>query len=396
MTEPQTLQQWRTTWTEDDINWRTGWMADVDERRQERELEQKARRRRDRKSFGQETWGASARVANATTNAEKLKKFDLPTFFTESDLAGWLDISLTRLRWFTFERPVDLTWHYIRYQVPKRRGGHRVILAPKSDLKAFQRKILHDLLEKVPAHPAAHGFVGGHSIITNAQPHVGKAFVLNLDLKDFFPTIKYRRVRGLFAGLGYSFSLASTLALLCTEHDRLPFQRGGKTYYASISDRQLVQGAPTSPMIANLVARRLDARLTGLAQKHNITYTRYADDLTFSGDDYNAIMRVYDAAHYIIHDEGFAVHPEKTKLYRQSSRQIVTGVVVNEKTTVPRDVRRKVRAILHNAQKTGLAAQNHDHVPDFRAYLQGLIGYIYEANEAHGKQLLSMLKAVKD
>jgi RNA-directed DNA polymerase len=329
-------------------------------------------------------------------DAEKLKRYGLPVLGSEAELADWLGIHLSRLRWFTTDKPVDHTWHYVRYQVAKRRGGQRVILAPKRELKALQRKIYHDLLSKLPLHSAAHGFVAARSIITNAKPHVGKAVILNLDLQDFFPNISYRRVRGLFLSLGYSLSVSSTFALLCTERDRRPLQRGGQTVYVSNGERTLVQGAPTSPTLANLIARRLDARLDGMARKLGLTYTRYADDLTFSGDDYGKIFAALELAKEIITAEAFLVHEEKTCISRQSNRQIVTGIVVNQGTNTPRKVRRRVRAILNNAAKTGLAAQNHQGYTDFRAYLLGLIGYIHEGNPAHARPLLEKLRSVED
>ncbi len=382
------LDAWRITWTPEEIKWRTGWSLERDERRRARERAKIERRARDRQSFGADLWGTPKRQPSPNSHQ--------PAFGSEAELAAWLGISLARLRWFTHDKPVDHSWHYVRYEIAKRRGGKRVILAPKYDLKAFQRKIYHELLASLPLHPAAHGFAAERSIVTNAAPHVGRAFVLNLDLKDFFPSIGYRRVRGVFLALGYSLPVASALALLCTERDRRPIVRGGETVYASLGERALVQGAPTSPALANLIARRLDARLDGLARKLRLTYTRYADDLTFSGDDYGQIFAALELATQIITDEGFQVHAEKTRLYRQSNRQVVTGLVVNQRANTPRDLRRTVRAILHNAASTGLAAQNRHGYDDFRAYLLGLIGYIHEANPAHARPLLAMLRRVQD
>ncbi len=394
--KPTTLEAWRTTWTPEEITWRTDWQVQFDERRVERERAKVERRRRDRQTFGRNLWGTPADKLSAKPRPTELQRSQLPVFETEAELAQWLGIRLTRLRWFTHDKPVDRHWHYVRYTVPKRRGGQRVILAPKTELKTLQRKIYTELLLKLPVHPAAHGFVPDRSIMTNAAPHVGKAVVLNLDLKDFFPNISYRRVRGLFVALGYSLAIASALALLCTEYDRKAVDRRGQRVYVTLGERTLVQGAPTSPALANLVTRRLDKRLDGMARKLGLTYTRYADDLTFSGNDYGKIFAAQELAKQIIADEGFQVHDEKTRIYRQSNRQMVTGIVVNERTNVPRDLRRQVRAILNNAQKTGLAAQNRHGYDDFRASLLGLIGYIHEANPDHARPLLETLRSLKD
>lgn len=396
--QPQSaaLEAWRLNWNPDEIAWRTGWTAQVDERRLEREREKTARRRRDRVTFGEAGWGTPQAKIKATSDAARLRQAQLPTFDGEAGLAEWLGVPLTKLRWYSHDKRVDAAWHYVRYELPKKSGGTRVILVPKTDLKAMQRKIYTELLAKLPVHPAAHGFVPAHSITSNAAPHVGRELVLNLDLKDFFPSISFRRVRGLFLSFGYSYAVASTLALLCTERDRHPVQRGGKTVYAAIGGRTLIQGAPTSPALANLAARRLDIRLSGLAEKLGLTYTRYADDLTFSGDDFNAMMSAGRTAKTIIESEGFTLHVEKTRLYRQSNRQIVTGIVVNDKLATPREIRRRVRAILHQAAHTGLNAQNRENIPHFRAYLRGLIGYVHQANPAHGRELLAKLDAVQD
>jgi retron-type reverse transcriptase len=390
------LQDWRLNWKPEDIAWRSGWQATADDARLERERLIAERRARDRQHFGMLLPGATKERRSRDPDTVRLQALNLPSFASEQELADWLNISQGRLRWFTQDRLVDAAWHYVRYTIPKRRGGQRTILAPKTELKAIQRLLLTEILEKIPVHEAAHGFVMGRSVVSNAALHQGKQFVLNMDLQDFFPSIDYGQVRGLFYRLGYRFTVASVLALLCTERERFAVTRNGKPVYASIGERTLVQGAPTSPAISNLLARRLDARLSGLARKLGLTYTRYADDLTFSGDDLGAILGARYIAPRIIAAEKFTLHPEKTRLYRQSNRQIVTGLVVNEKVNTPRELRRMVRAILHNAANTGLTAQNRHQLPDFRAYLHGLIGYIAETDAALAQRLLEQLKTLRD
>ena len=304
--------------------------------------------------FGEEVWGVSARHRNATADPARLSRFGLPQLATEQDLAAWLGISLSRLRWYTHDRPADTIWHYVRYTVPKRTGGERVILAPKRELKALQRRVLTGLLASVPVAPSAHGFVPGRSILTNARAHVGRQVVLKLDLKDFFPSVTYPRVRGLFVALGYSFAVSSALALLCTEYERIPTEFNGATRFVSVGPRHLVQGAPTSPRLANLVAWRLDRRLGGLAAKRGYTYTRYADDLVFSSDAPEAVHALRQVVQRIVAEEQFVVNKAKTRVSRRSARQIVTGLVVNDGVSTPRQLRRRMRAILHNAQATGL------------------------------------------
>ncbi len=370
------------------------WLREREERRQAREQQRQERKKRGRTSFGEELWGVSVEHLTAPLDVAKLQRFSLPVLGTEAELADWLGIPLSRLRWFTHDRPAETTWHYVRYLIPKRSGGERVILAPKRELKALQRKVLDGLVAKVPTAPAAHGFVRGHSIVTNARPNVGKQVILKLDLKDFFPSITFPRVRGLFLSLGYSFSVASTLALLCTEYEREPFGRDETRYYISIGPRHLVQGAPTSPGLANLVAWRLDQRLSGLAAKYGFTYTRYADDLTFSGDKSEAASQILASARRIIADERFVLNNAKTRIARSNTRQIVTGLVVNKQLATPRMLRRRLRAILHNARTQGLEAQNRQGRRNFRAYLSGLIAFVHSANPQHAEALrLSLQRA---
>ncbi len=368
-------------------DWLAKWQREREERRRAREQRIQERKKRDRAAFGEELWGISEQHRSARLDAAKLQQFGLPVLRTEGELADWLGIPLTRLRWFTHDRPAEATWHYVRYVIPKRSGGERVILAPKRELKALQRRVLDGLVALVPTAWAAHGFVRGSSVMSNAQPHVGKQVVLKLDLKDFFPSVTFPRVRGLFIALGYPFAVASTLALLCTEYDRESFDRSGTRYYISVGPRHLVQGAPTSPGLANLVAWRLDRRLSGLAARCGFIYTRYADDLTFSGDEREAAARILSTAQRIINEERFVVNTAKTRIARPHTRQIVTGLVVNEQLGTPRALRRRLRAILHNANRDGLEAQNRAGHSNFRAYLLGMIAYVHAANPRHAAAL---------
>ena len=349
----------------------------------------------DRVVFGEELWGVSARHRGAALDEARLARFDLPVLRTEAELTAWLGVALSRLRWYTFDRAADTTWHYVRYVVPKRSGGERVILAPKRELKALQRRVLDGIVARVPVASAAHGFVRGRSIVTNARQHSGKRVVLKLDLKDFFPSITFPRVRGLFLALGYGYGVASALALLCTEYEREAFERDETCYYISIGPRHLVQGAPTSPALANLAAWRLDRRMSGLAARRGYSYTRYADDLTFSGDDGGAgaqVQGLRQVAQRIVADEHFTVNTAKTRVARRSARQVVTGLVVNDGVATPRQLRRRLRAMLHNAERTGLEAQNRDGRANFRAYVQGQIAHVHAAHAEHAARLRAALR----
>ena len=168
---------------------------------------------------------------------------------------------------------------------PRRPAACDASRPPRPPWAAPSAWVFDEILRRLEPEPQAHGFVPGRSIVTNAASHTGKAVVCNLDLKDFFPSITFRRVKGLFRKLGYGEHVATLLALLCTEPPRVPVELDGKTYHVALGARVLPQGACTSPAITNALCRRLDRRLDGLARRHGFAYTRYADDLTFSGDN---------------------------------------------------------------------------------------------------------------
>jgi retron-type reverse transcriptase len=280
---------------------------------------------------------------------------------------------------------------YTTYTIPKRDGSERTICAPKKQLKWVQRQILRHILVKVPPHPAAHGFINGRSTVSNAVRHVGAELVVKFDLKDFFPTMHYFRVMGLFASMGYptgncmfgtddeSNQIAPVLARLCCYTSR-PDQWGSAT---------LPQGAPTSPAISNLVCRRLDARLEGLAKRNGGVYTRYADDLTFSFKTAEGLKlgRFRWWVDQVCQQEGFTINQDKFRVIRDSQRQVVTGIVVNEALRIPRERRRLYRAMLHNCEKNGVDAEARGN-PRFKQYLRGFAAYLNMVQPNEGAALL--------
>ena len=197
------------------------------------------------------------------------------------------------------------------------------------------------MLSKIPLEAEAHGFVKNRSTVTNAAPHVGQGVVLNVDLKDFFPTVTFRRVRGLFQSLGYSPAVATVLGLLCTEAPRRKVAFDGAEWWVAVGERCLPQGAPTSPILANAISRKLDRRLRGRLAKKGWTYTRYADDLSFSKKTFprGELGFLHASIRHVVQDEGFALNPKKGRAQGRGGRQDVTGIVVNVKPGVPREGR---------------------------------------------------------
>jgi len=338
--------------------------------------------------------GVSRGLADRRANVERLKANDLPIISSPAELSVAMNIPIPRLRFLAFHSDAPQRVHYVTFTVPKKSGGTRLLSAPHQSLATAQQWILENILSKVSPHDAAHGFVPGRSTLTNAEPHVGADTVVNVDLKDFFPTITFARVLGVFRALGYSPAIATILALLCTEAPRRPMTYDGQTYYAATGPRALPQGACTSPALSNLVARRLDRRMLGIAQKLGWTYTRYADDLSFSqrGELTASVGYLLARIRHIADDEGFTVNEKKTRVQRRHQQQSVTGLVVNDRMNVPRKTIRRLRAILHRAQREGFAAQNRDNHPHFEAWVRGMIAYISMSNPEAAQRLRTSFK----
>ncbi|MEO1269971.1 MAG: reverse transcriptase family protein [Myxococcota bacterium] len=337
------------------------------------------------------------RLARQHPSTSILEQHGLPTLGSIQDLRELLDIRNNSTLGYLLLATDHNDGPYTTFTIPKRGGGERLICAPKPGLKYVQRAILTHILARMPVHEAVHGFVEGRSTVTNAQAHQGRAILVKFDLLNFFPSISYYRVMGLFAQLGYyiedrcfsssdqSRSIAPTLARLTT-YNPSPSQ-WGKGYTP--------QGAPTSPAISNLICRRLDARLAGLAQRIGATYTRYADDLTFSMDEppESGLGRFRWWVDQICYQEGFFVNHSKFRVIRKHQRQQVTGIVVNDTLRIPRKERRRFRAILHNCRTHGLASQARGR-QGFEDWLLGYASYIHMVHPSEGTRLLSEVKTL--
>ena len=251
----------------------------------------------------------------------------IPTIDNLERLAHMLGVPKFVLTRYTFQADR----HYKQFRIPKRSGmGYRMICAPSKQLKGIQRWIIVFILRKVDLSVASTAFRPGSSILHNAQPHIGKEFVFNAAIKDFFPSITAARVCGLFKSFGYAAEVAFALARLTTYQGRLP------------------QGAPSSPDIANIICRKLDARIEAFCARRNWSYTRYADDITISGKG-DIGPQIVNLLSQIVQEEGFTLNPRKTHVVRQKGRQLVTGLVVNKQVSIPRYHRKRWRAIFHQA-----------------------------------------------
>ena len=320
-------------------------------------------------------------------------RWPVPALPTLAALQEFLGLDAGALAWYAdakgWERQVtDEALRHYRYRwSPKASGGVRLIEEPKDVLRYFQRRILHDVLDAIPPHPAAHGIRRGRSVLTHATEHAGHAAVLRFDLEAFFTSVPAGRVFGIFRTAGYPEPVAHALTALVTNvvpravwraapRPDDPAQLAAHHRLGRhLATPHLPQGAPTSPALAKLIAYRLDCRLAGLAASIGARYSRYADDLAFSGGHglWRRAPQVGRVVAAIVAEEGFRLNDDKTSRRAAGERQLVTGLVVNARPNVPRRDYETLKAIVHNARQTGGDDQNRDGRPDFRAHLAGRI-----------------------
>lgn len=327
----------------------------------------------------------------------------VPAIESVGALADWLGLGPNELDWFADLKglvahkntPTPLR-HYRYRALSRRSGGLRLIEAPKPRLKELQRHVLDRILNGVPAHPAVHGFVKGRSIKTFTAPHVGQRVVLRMDLRDFFPSFSGARVQSFFRTVGYPESVADLLGGICT--NSVPVDACGqlgdaRTLY---SRPHLPQGAPTSPALANACFYRADRRLAGLAKSAGAEYTRYADDLAFSGGEKfdRCVTRFSTHVAAILHEEGFAVNHRKTRITRQGVRQHLAGLVTNRRVNIARADFDRLKAVLTNCIRLGPESQNRESHPRFRLHLEGRVGFVESINPARGQHLRALFDQI--
>jgi len=246
---------------------------------------------------------------------------------------------------------------YRHFKIPKKSGGERLISEPLPSLKEIQRWILDNILVQIKPSRFAKAFQRNRDITDNARFHVGQPYVLSVDIENFFPSINFKRVFSVFFRCGYSVSVSTLLSKLCTLDNALP------------------QGAPTSPALSNLIASRLDRRISGFTIKNRLRYTRYADDITISGlQNAESIGSIFGTLYSIIESEGFKVKTSKTRVMHQGQQQKVTGIVVNSKMSSPRTERRSLRQVSYYIRKHGLASHMDRTRQNRSSYVEHLMG----------------------
>jgi hypothetical protein len=221
--------------------------------------------------------------------------------------------------------------------------------------------------------------------------------LVNFDLENFFPSINYKRVKGIFHSFGYSESVATVLALLCTAPDTEEIELDGKSYFVALGERHLPQGSPASPALSNIAARRIDKSLTKIAAEHDFKYTRYADDLTFSTVDRDADAgRLMRQVRYVVEKQGFVVNEAKTRVLRHGRQQEVTGIVVNDKISIDRKTLRKFRAVLHQAETNGLDGLCWGNSPDLIAALKGYANFVFMVDKKKGHTFQQQVRKIAE
>jgi len=283
---------------------------------------------------------------------------------TAQDVADLLDIDLQCLIYHLYILP-DYK-RYVTFEIPKKSGGMRTISAPATALKIIQQKLNQVLQHVYQQKPSVHGFTLERSILTNAEMHSKRRYIFNVDLKEFFPSINFGRVRGLFIFPPYNrdSAVATILAQICCFNNGLP------------------QGAPTSPIISNMICSRMDRELQDVAKQHQCNYTRYADDITFSTyvrDFPSALARIASSGQVevgtdlesIINNNGFDINPNKVRLKTRNQRQEVTGLTTNQFPNVRRKYVRQIRAMLHAWEKFGLEAAEQEYLKRYNKKHRG-------------------------
>jgi RNA-directed DNA polymerase len=337
--------------------------------------------------------------------------WELPVIESVGALATWLNVTADELLWFAdlkglaYKTRRRRLAHYHYRVLAKKSGAIRLIEAPKPQLKGLQRQILARILDKIPPHSAAHGFVKGRSVKTFTAPHLGQRVVLKMDLQDFFPSITGVRIQTVFRTMGYPESVADLLGGICTNavprrvwNEAAAETDRGRLQAASVlhTRSHLPQGAPTSPSLANICAYRVDCRLTGLAHSAGAEYTRYADDLAFSGGEEfeRGVERFSTHVAAILAEEGFNVNHRKTRIMRQGVQQRLAGLVANERLNVRRSDFDRLKATLNNCVRQGPESQNRMAHPRFRAHLDGRIGWVESVNPAKGQRLRAIFNRI--
>lgn len=282
--------------------------------------------------------------------------------YTIHDLSEWLELPVPALK--AWLNGITIEYKYENFKIPKKSGrGRREINAPNHSLKVLQRSVYHKLLKRLHLHQAATAYIPGKSIFDNALPHVRQEVVINIDLKDFFGSVSSDKVYRYWHLLGWDVETSIILKNICCYKGSLP------------------QGSPTSPALSNLCNQLLDARLEGLARRNKGQYTRYSDDLTFSfSNPYIHRRGILEQIHQILDSEGYKIQEKKRiRIQRSHQRQTTTGLVVNDKVNLPKEMRKRIRAMRHHLSRGTLSERDIQRLAGYESLLK-MISKVNAAN----------------
>jgi hypothetical protein len=339
--------------------------------------------------------------AKITSYAQNLASKGLPIIFDAYHLAYLIGIPPHRI----VNIIKDRDYLYNTYKIRKKSGGYRWIMSPTEELKGVQNWIKTNILDEVSIHDSANGFIKGRSIISNAEKHIGKELILNLDLYRYFDTITENRVYGILKKLGYTEKLSFDMArLLCRQptnsywRDVKKENRFKKKFIKS-KPAIIPQGAPTSPVISNIIANKLDESFSKYALICNLEYTRYADDITFSGNRKD--MLSLSVIKNIIRQQGFTINIKKTKYVDHYKKQTVTGLTVNNGVFVNKEIINLIKQELYYCLKYGyknhLEFKRNKGFPiktGYKDWLLGIISFIYSVEKGKGEKFYSMFNQI--
>lgn len=333
-------------------------------------------------------------ISETLSYADGLDSKGLPVIFDQQHLSYLLCMEHRNLR----QLVKSASSYYKYFAIKKRRGGLRRIMSPYSELRDVQTWIKENILDKIELPNCVKAFVKGRNIMENAKMHEGRKYILKVDITNFFESIGVRQVYVAFRKMGYDRSVAAWLANLCTakiedyKYEQLEDQEEIQKLFNDLyhkSEPFLVQGAPTSPGLANIICNRMDKRMLGLANKHGFTYSRYADDMTFSADKKDRLPKV-SMIRKIVETEGFHLNDEKIELLHEGNRQIVTGLLVDNHVRVPGRYKKDIKRHIHFCLKYGGREHFHRIAPGKafgKEWLAGRIRYIHSVEPETAKKL---------
>lgn len=333
-------------------------------------------------------------ISETLSYADGLDSKGLPVIFDQQHLSYLLCMEHRNLR----QLVKSASSYYKYFAIKKRRGGLRRIMSPYSELRDVQTWIKENILDKIELPNCVKAFVKGRNIMENAKMHEGRKYILKVDITNFFESIGVRQVYVAFRKMGYDRSVAAWLANLCTakiedyKYEQLEDQEEIQKLFNDLyhkSEPFLVQGAPTSPGLANIICNRMDKRMMGLANKHGFSYSRYADDMTFSADKKDRLPKV-SMIRKIVETEGFHLNEEKIELLHEGNRQIVTGLLVDNHVRVPGRYKKDIKRHIHFCLKYGGREHFHRIAPGKafgKEWLAGRIRYIHSVEPETAKKL---------